>query len=83
MDRGDESAEEINAWQKNNLDVNGELEFFGDKFEPVYFHSFKVFQLEETRDVVDFATIHSFIANKIIVDYEYHAKDFNNAQPYS
>ena len=81
MDRGDESAEEINAWQKNNLDESKELNFFGTKFEPVFFHSFKVFQLEETRDIVDFATANSFIANKIIVDYEYHLQNFNQAQP--
>lgn len=82
MDRGDESAQEINAWQKSNVDANGELDFGGQKFETVFFHSSKVFQLEEARDVVDFATANAFIANKIIIDYEYHAQDFNNAQPY-
>ena len=79
MDRGDESAEEINAWIAANLDANGFYRVkdesgtpIGPEFNPVYFHSTKVFQLEETRDIIDFATAQTYFGNKIIVDYEYH-----------
>jgi len=91
MDRGDESAQEINAWQVANLTnytrndgkVVGVYEPFagGTKFNPVFFHDTKVFQLEETRDIIDFATAKTYFGNKIIIDYEYHAKDFNDAKP--
>lgn len=79
MDRGDESAEELNAWIKTKL-VNGLYvpHVGGAEFYPVFFHETKVFQLEETRDIIDFGTARTFAGNKIIVDYEYHqSKDFN------
>lgn len=82
LDRGDESAQEINAWQDANLNAEGELSLNGALWEPYYFHEFKIFQLEEGRDLIDFATVEGYLGNKIIIDYEYHAKDFNNAQPF-
>ena len=82
VDRGDESAQEINKWQSDNLNVNGNISIFGTEFEPVHFHELKIFQLEEGRDIIDFATAETYTGNKLIVDYDYHAKDFNNAQPF-
>ena len=71
LDREDESAEEINNWIASKT-VNG-LFTVGDKsFKPVYFHKFKVYQLEETRDIVNFGTARTYAGNKIIVDYDYH-----------
>lgn len=83
MDRGDESAQEVNAWQVANLNSNGKYQPVagGTEFNPVSFHQTKVFQLEETRDIINFATAQTYFGNKIIVDYEYHAQDFNNAEP--
>ncbi len=83
MDRGDESAQEVNAWQIASLNSNGKYQPVenGTEFNPVFFHETKVFQLEETRDIIDFATAKTYFGNKIIVDYEYHAQDFNNAKP--
>jgi hypothetical protein len=37
-----------------------------------YFHSFKVYQLEEVRDIIDFGTARTYAGNKIIIDYQYH-----------
>ncbi len=69
MDRGDESAQELNDWAKGKtiLDLQGNLmscEFF--------FHDFKIYQLEEARDIVDFGTARTYAGNKIIIDYDYH-----------
>lgn len=64
MDREDETAEEINNWAKNK-------EFNGMK-NKFYFHKFKVYQLEEVRDIIDFGTARTYGGNKIIIDYEYH-----------
>jgi hypothetical protein len=36
------------------------------------FHNFKVYQLEETRDIIDFGTARTFGGNKIIIDFDYH-----------
>ena len=73
MDRGDESAEELNKWAKDNpidLTPNGpERTWMTCKF---YFHDFKIYQLEEARDIVDFGTARTYAGNKIIIDYDYH-----------
>lgn len=71
LDREDESAEEINTWIRSKL-VNGVLTIDGKDFKPIYFHKLKVYQLQETRDIVNFATARTYAGNKIIVDYDYH-----------
>jgi len=68
MDRQDETAEEINLWckQKGSLIVEGETVY------PIFnFHFFRVFQLQETRDIINFNTTRTYGGNKIIIEYEY------------
>ena len=65
MDREDETAEEINAWSK----AHGPIDGMECKF---YFHKFKVYQLEEVRDLIDFGTARTYGGNKIIIDFDYH-----------
>ena len=72
MDRLDESAEEINNWAMNreiNLGTTENPYWVGNKF---YFHNFKVYQLQETRDIIDFGTARTWGGNKIIIDFDYH-----------
>lgn len=64
MDRGDETAEDINVWARGR-----EIGGMTCKF---YFHNFKIYQLEEVRDIVDFGTARTYGGNKIIIDYDYH-----------
>lgn len=64
LDRGDESAQELNAWTRGKT-----LDGMSCKF---YFHNFKIYQLEEARDIVDFGTARTYAGNKIIIDYDYH-----------
>jgi hypothetical protein len=68
MDRGDETAEDINNWCKANKN-NPIFQGLEPKF---YFHNFKVYQLEEVRDIIDFGTARTFGGNKIIIDFDYH-----------
>jgi len=68
MDREDETAEELNDWcrEKGSIIVEGE------SIEPNFkFVNFKVFQLQETRDVINFATARTYAGNKIIIYYDY------------
>jgi hypothetical protein len=65
MDREDETAEEINKWAK----TKGQIDGMDCRF---YFHKFKVYQLEEVRDIIDFGTARTYGGNKIIIDFEYH-----------
>lgn len=79
LDRGDESAQEINYWIKNNLlNSDGIYVVGNDQFLPVYFHDIKIFQLEETRDIIDFGTARTYAGNKIIIDYCYHTKSYSS-----
>jgi hypothetical protein len=65
MDREDETAEEINRWAKEK----GQIDGMDCRF---YFHRFKIYQLEEVRDIIDFGTARTYGGNKIIIDFEYH-----------
>lgn len=65
MDREDETAEDINRWAKSKGSIAG----LSPKF---YFHKFRVYQLEEVADIIDFGTARTYGGNKIIIEYEYH-----------
>lgn len=81
LDRGDESAQDLNSWIQSKLvDSNGEKVYIksGKEFSPVLFHDIKIYQLEESRDIVDFGTARTFAGNKIIIDYDYHTKGYPN-----
>lgn len=79
LDRGDESAEDLNAWIKSKLNQNNLYvpNADGQQFLPVYFHDIKIYQLEETRDIIDFGTARTYAGNKIIIDYCYHTKGYS------
>ena len=65
MDREDETAEEINKWAKSKGNIGGLVPQF-------YFHKFRVYQLEEVADIIDFGTARTYGGNKMIIEYEYH-----------
>lgn len=69
MDREDETAEEINNWAKS---VQANDPRFGGFSPQFYFHKFRVYQLEEVADIIDFGTARTYGGNKIIIEYEYH-----------
>jgi hypothetical protein len=80
LDRGDESAEDLNKWISENFDIQGTagidrptatIPGHGTFYVP-YFHTFKIYQLEETRDIIDFGTARTYAGNKIIIDYDWH-----------
>lgn len=73
LDRGDESAEELNNWCSNrqvNLGTEESPDLIDNMF---YFHELKVYQLEEVRDIIDFGTARTYAGNKLIIDYCYHS----------
>jgi hypothetical protein len=65
LDNGDDSAKDLNEWAAANPDSWAES-------KPIFFHNFKIYQLEETRDIVDFGTARTYAGNKIIIDYDWH-----------
>lgn len=78
LDNEDESAEDLNKWaiEKGGITVkevsDGVTKSY--TFEPKFhFHSFRIYHLEEARDIVDFGSSRTFAGNKIIIDYDYHS----------
>ena len=71
LDRTDESAQEVNSWLQSKL-INGRYIKGDQEFLPVYFHDFTIFQLQETRDIIDFGTARTYAGNKLIISYCYH-----------
>lgn len=72
MDRMDETGQEINDWCSNrqvNLGTTSNPDLIDCQF---YFHNFKVYQLEEVRDIIDFGTARTYGGNKIIIEFDYH-----------
>jgi hypothetical protein len=120
LDRGDESAQDVNSWITYKFENEGEeveikkslpnkrpyyigglketdeeaSSVFGDfvdleeydvvdiynsilingkPFLMPYFHEFKIFQLEEARDIISFGTARTYAGNKLIINYDWHA----------
>jgi hypothetical protein len=74
LDRFDESAEEVNNWCSNRRVNLGTPQLPNLIDNIFYFHNFRVYQLEEARDIIDFGTARTYAGNKIIVEFEYHQK---------
>lgn len=80
LDDGDESAVDLNKWILDKFNsqggqyLNGKaVVSFGNKqFYLPYFHEFKIYQLEEARDIIDFGTARTYAGNKIIIEYCWH-----------
>lgn len=67
LDRMDASAEDVNAWTAKNAVSDTD-----SPVQNVYFHNFRVYQINETRDLLDLASVRTIFRNKIIVEYDYH-----------
>jgi hypothetical protein len=68
MDGEDETAEDINEW----CIAKGSITVEGESIQPNFrFHNFKVFQLQETRDIINFGTARTYAGNKIILYFDY------------
>lgn len=76
MDREDESAQELNAWAESKQASGTPLtNDAGDPLPLPFFHKIRLYQLEETRDIVDFGTARTYAGNKMIIDYEWHKSE--------
>jgi hypothetical protein len=64
LDREDAAAQDVNTWLSEN---NADLPPLN-----VFFHNFRVFQIDETRDILELASVKFNWKNKIIIEYDYH-----------
>lgn len=72
LGRLDASGEDVNLWAvKNPI-----LDEFGNAVpHNIYFHNFRVYQINETRDLLDLSSVRTIFRNKIIIEYDYHTRD--------
>ena len=70
LDREDSSAEDVNRYNINNpiLDANADI---STPFN-IMFHSTRVYQADESRDVAELASARTLFVNKLIIEYDYH-----------
>jgi hypothetical protein len=60
-------------FDENNIPImRATISISGTDFLPVFFHKIRIYQLEETRDLIDFGTARTYAGNKIIIDYDWH-----------
>ena len=69
LDREDAAAQDLNSWISQNdiLDENGNA-----IPKNVFFHNIKVYQADESRDILELASARTLGLNKLIVEYDYH-----------
>jgi len=70
LDREDAAAQDLNDWARDNpISLNGQTVPAN-----VFFHNLKVYQIDETRDILELNSVNmSEWASKIIIEYDYHA----------
>lgn len=74
LDREDSSAQDLNAWIATNdiQDENGNV-----IPKNVFFHNMKVYQADESRDILELASARTLVLNKLVIEYDYHTKDMS------
>lgn len=73
LDSGDESAQDLNDWARDKQASDFPLKDDSGNIRPLpFFHNIKIYQLQETRDIVDFGTARTYAGNKVIIDYDWH-----------
>ena len=65
LDREDVAAQDVNAWCASQS--TEQLPF------NIYFHNIRVYQADETRDILELASARTVYANKLIIEYDYHS----------
>lgn len=69
LDREDSSAQDVNSWSIANVDSPN-----------IFFHSTRVYQADESRDVAELASARTLFVNKVIVEYDYHVRTEPNSR---
>ena len=57
------------------------VKFFDKDFFLPYFHETKLYQLEESRDIIDFGTARTYAGNKMIIEYDWHKSSPRRVDP--
>jgi hypothetical protein len=71
LDREDAAAQDLNLW----ISQNDVLDDNGDPIpKNVFFHNIKVYQLDESRDILELSSARTLGLNKLVIEYDYHTQ---------
>lgn len=70
LDREDSAAQDINSYCASI--ATEQIPF------NVFFHNVRVYQADETRDIMELTAARTISANKLVIEYDYHTKDPQN-----
>jgi hypothetical protein len=69
LDREDAAAQDLNLW----ISQNDILDESGNAIpKNVFFHNIKVYQADESRDILELASARTLALNKLVIEYDYH-----------
>ena len=72
LDREDSAAQDVNLWASENI---GLISGSSQITQSIFFHNFKTFQMDESRDLLELSAVRAIYRNKIVVEYDYHTSD--------
>lgn len=79
LDREDATAQDMGKWMIEEYKKIEEdpqyLSSLRGITNNVFFHNFRVYQADETRDILELASARTVYSNKLIIEYDYHTKD--------
>lgn len=82
LDREDAAAQDVNLYVSQNpvprnidLRTGNPIDYYTQN---VMFHNIKVYQADETRDLLELASARTVYANKLIIEYDYHTKNIDS-----
>ena len=71
LDREDAAAQDLNSW----IALNDILDENSDPIpKNIFFHNIKVYQADESRDILELASARTLGLNKLIIEYDYHTQ---------
>jgi hypothetical protein len=69
LDREDAAAQDLNLW----ISQNDILDESGNAIpKNVFFHNIKVYQADESRDILELTSARTLGLNKLVIEYDYH-----------
>ena len=72
LDREDAAAQDVNLWMAENVLKDDNNNIITNN---VLFHNFRVFQINESREISTLKTAKTLYGTKVILEYSYHTKD--------
>lgn len=80
LDRSDATGQDINSYIISNPVIDKSIPTNDPSYPQylphnVFFHNVRVYQADESRDLIELSSVRTIYRNKLIIEYDYHTKD--------